>query len=240
MLINLWNDWLYQPLFNSLIWIYNNWTDMNFGWAVVYLTIMLRVVLLPFTLIDERNRVRNTELLTDVMRINKEYPSDLVARKEEIRRVLKKRRVQPWAKAIVLGIQVLVLILLYQVFLRGITGDKILKILYPWVQFPGAINLDFYGFDLGRRHDIIWSGLVAVWLLIEIYFDHRKKKNFGVKKADLTYFVLFPAFVFFLLWYLPMVKSLFILTSMAFSLLIGLVSKLIFGSHKPAISAEHH
>ena len=34
-----------------------------------------------------------------------------------------------------LGVQVLVLILLYQVFLRGITGDKMMKILYSWVDF---------------------------------------------------------------------------------------------------------
>ena len=239
-LINLWNDWLYQPLFNLLIWIYNNWTDMNFGWAVVYLTVMLRVALLPFTLVDERNRVRNAELLVDVARINKEYQSDPIARKEEIRRVLKKRRVQPWAKIIVLGIQVLVLVLLYQVFLRGITGEKILKILYPIVEFPGAINLNFYGFDLGRRHDLLWPGLVGFWLLLEIYFDYRKKKNLGVAKTDLTFFILFPTFVFAVLWYLPMVKSLFILTSMAFSFLVALISKLLFSSHKAvAVVARH-
>ena len=57
-----WNVYLYQPLFNFLIWIYNNWTNMNFGWAVVYLTLILRFVLLPFTLINERNRVRNAEI----------------------------------------------------------------------------------------------------------------------------------------------------------------------------------
>ena len=35
MILNLWNDLLYQPLFNFLIWIYNTWTDGNLGWAVV-------------------------------------------------------------------------------------------------------------------------------------------------------------------------------------------------------------
>jgi hypothetical protein len=38
--------------------------------------------------------------------------------------------VYPWAKSIVLGVQGLVFVLLYQVFLRGITGEKIIKILY--------------------------------------------------------------------------------------------------------------
>ncbi|MBP7060891.1 MAG: hypothetical protein KBA91_02850, partial [Candidatus Moranbacteria bacterium] len=73
MLSTLWNDFLYQPLFNFLIWVYNNWTDMNFGWSVVYLTVILRLVLLPFTLVSERNRVRNAELADDVRKLAKEY-----------------------------------------------------------------------------------------------------------------------------------------------------------------------
>ncbi len=247
MLSTLWNVYLYQPLFNFLIWIYNNWTNMNFGWAVIYLTIVLRVLLLPLSLVSERNRVRNAELSAEIQRITKEYHGDAVLRKEEIRRVLKKRHVQPWAKIIVLGIQVLVLVLLYQVFLRGITGEKILKILYPSVEFPGVINLNFYGFNLAQRYDVIWPGAVGLWLFLEIYFEFRHNKRTGLKKGDLLFFFLFPAAVFLLLWYLPMVKSLFILTSMLFSLIIAQISKVLFRSnkkpnleHKVAHGAAHH
>lgn len=207
---------------------------MNFGWAVVYLTIILRLFLLPFTLVGERNRLRNAALLEELERVNRAYPNDPIIRKQEIRRILRKRRVQPWAKVVVLGIQFLVLVLLYQVFLRGITGEKILKILYPSVDFPGAINLNFYGFDLGASHQLIWSGIVAIWLFIEIYFDYKRRKNVKLIKADLMYFFLFPLFVFAVLWWLPMVKSLFILTSMVFSAIIAQVSNLIF---RPKTSA---
>lgn len=237
MFATLWHDLLYQPLFNFLILIYNNWTDMNFGWAVVYLTLLLRVVLLPFSLVSERNRVRNAELSAEIDRLSREYRSDPIMRKDEIRRVLRKRKVQPWAKIIVLGIQVLVLILLYQVFLRGITGEKILKILYPTVDFPGVINLNFYGFHLGEQFNIFWSGAVGLWLFLEIYFDYKNKNMKGLRKGDLLYFVLFPAAVFMVLWYLPMVKSLFILTSMAFSLIIAQISKALF---KSAPKPAHH
>ena len=81
MLSTLWNVYLYQPLFNFLIWIYNNWTNMNFGWAVIYLTIVLRVLLLPLSLVSERNRVRNAELSAEIQRITKEYHGDAVLRK---------------------------------------------------------------------------------------------------------------------------------------------------------------
>ncbi len=242
MFLNFWNDFLYQPLFNALIWLYNNWTLSNLGWAVVELTVILRIVLLPFTLINERNRVRNAELAEEVARIDKEYHHDQVLRKEQIRQVLKRRKVQPWAKIIVLGIQLLVLVLLYQVFLRGITGDKILKILYPWVDFPGVINTKFFIFDLGHRHDTLAASIPTLWILVETYLEFRRKKKMGVgvTRADLAYFILFPAFVFVALYILPMVKSLFILTSLVFSAIIAEASKVIFRSTpKPAEAKAH-
>ena len=225
----IWHDYLYQPLFNVLIWIYNNWADQNLGWAVVYLTIILRLILLPFTLVTEKNRRGEEELVKEVRRIDKEFHNDSLLKKEEVRKILKQKKVRPWSKLVSLGVQVLVLILLYQVFLRGITGDKMMKILYSWVDFPGKINTDFYGFALGDTRDIIWPGIVAIGLLAEIYFDYRKKK-FTISKADLAYFILFPAFSFIVLWMLPMVKSLFILTSILFSAIIHQFSGLIFRS----------
>lgn len=235
MLSALWHNYLYQPLFNFLIWIYNNWTDMNFGWAVVYLTLILRLVLLPFTLVNERNLVKNAEIAAEVARLSKEYPTDPILRKEEIRKLLRKRRVQPWVRVVVLGVQLLVLILLYQVFLRGITGEKILSILYPSVDFPGFIETNFYGFDLGMRHSLLWPGAIALWLFAENYFDLRKKQEIsGLKKKDLAFLLLFPAAVFTILWYLPMVKSLFILTSILFSFIIAHIGRVAFRSEKPA------
>lgn len=233
-----WHDYLYQPLFNLLVWIYNNWADQNLGWAIVYLTLLLRGVLLPFTLVTERDRLRNETLYDDVKRIDREFKKDPVLKKEEIRRILKKRRVYPWAKFVSLGVQALVFVLLYQVFLRGITGDKILKILYASVDFPGKINTMFYGFDLANRHGSLWAGVVAIWLALEIYLTFRKR---SARMADLMYFLLFPLFVFFALWWLPMVKSVFILTSLAFSFIIHQLSRVVMKSVKMAakITSAH-
>ncbi len=239
MFANFWIAFLYQPLFNFLIWIYNNWTNTNMGWAIVYMTIVLRMLLLPFSLMTEKDRIQNETLIKDVDRLNETYKNDPILKKEEIRRVLKRRRVRPWAKVIVIGIQLLVLVLLYQVFLRGITGERMLKFLYPSVDFPGAINTNFYGFQLGRRHDLIWSGAAAIFLLLEIYFEYRRERH-SLSQSDLLYFLAFPAFVFAILWWLPMVKSLFVLTSLAFSAIIYQFSKLLFREKKPKTAAASH
>ncbi|EKE06087.1 MAG: hypothetical protein ACD_19C00082G0003 [uncultured bacterium] len=230
MLTSIWNEWLYKPLFNLLIWIYNNWTNENLGWAVVNITILLRLALLPFSLISERNRVRNEVLIKDVKSLQNNVHMDEITKKQEIRKMMKSRKVQPWAKAIVLGMQALVLILLYQVFLRGITGDKIAKFLYPIIELPGSINTNFYGFDLGARN-FFWAFLVGFFLFFEIYMNYKKLK-LKIRKKDLAYFFLFPLIVFLALWFLPMVKSLFVLTSLLFSVIIHQFTKIIFTPKK--------
>ena len=227
----IWHDFLYQPLFNFLIWINNGWANENLGWAIVYLTVILRVVLLTFTLGTEKGRSKGEDVSGELAQIDKDFSNDAQLKKEEMRKILKKKKVSPWSKAVVLGIQGLVLVLLYQVFLRGITGEKIIKILYPVIDFPGKINTMFYGYDLGGRYDIVWAGAVAIFLLAEIYWSYRKQKH-GLTKAGLSYFILFPAATFVVLLILPMAKALFILTSLVFSVIIHQFSRLIFRSPK--------
>lgn len=231
MLPELWNTYLYEPVFNLLIWIYNNWANENMGWAVIYLTVLLRVVLLPLSILTERSIAKNEEVEAEIVKLAKEFNYDKVAQKQEIRKRLKMKRIQPWAKALSLGIQALVFLLLYQVFIGGIIGQKMQKTLYYFVDFPGEINKYFYGFDLKATHSIFWAGIVGLWILAEVYLEFRKRKH-ALHRGDLLYFIFFPTFVFLFLWVLPMVKSLFILTTMAFSLLVHILLIPFFSTKK--------
>lgn len=238
MLTYLWANYLYQPLFNALIWIYLNIAERNLGWAVVWLTIFLRIILLPLTIISERDSAKQENVEEEARHAAKAFKNDAVAQKEEIRKIMKKNRISPWAKVMSLGFQLLVLILLYQVFVRGITGDRVIKLLYPWIDFPGKINIDFYGFNIGNRHDSFWAGLVAIYLFLSNYLSEGSKKSRAASsgkkdRSKLAFLFLFPLFTFLALWFLPMVKSLFILTTMIFSDTITIIRKGIFPEKKP-------
>lgn len=223
----IWIEFLYRPLFNALIYIYNNWTEQSMGWAIIILTFLLRLILLPFTIIDERNKAKNAKLYEEIISLQQGYKGDPILMKEEVRKLLKKRHVQPWAKAVVLGIQALVFVLLYQVFVQGTTGEQIARMLYPSINYPAIINTNFYGFNIKASHDYIWSGVVAIWLMMEIYFGMRERKT-GVSGGDLAYFIFFPMFVFLFLWALPMVKALYVLTSMIFSAIVHRLLRILF------------
>jgi membrane protein insertase Oxa1/YidC/SpoIIIJ len=238
MFSTIWAVYLYQPLFNALLWIYINIADKNMGWAVIWLTIFLRIVLLPLTIISQRNAAKEKEVEEQAVLAAKAFKNDHIAQKEAIRKVMKKNHVSPWAKVVLLGFQVLVFVLLYQVFIHGISGDKIIKTLYSFIDFPGKINTDFYGFNIGLRHNIFWAGIVAIYLFVSIYLGEGSTKKKDPSK--LTYLIFFPLFTFAALWYLPMVKSLFILTTMIFSDTINVIRKVIFPEKKAEVKAKAH
>ena len=220
-----WTNFFYQPLFNALIWIYVNIAPQNLGWAVLWLTIFLRLILLPLTIVSERDALKQFKMEQEAKEKVKAFKNDPVTQKEEIRKVMRKNKISPWAKVITLGVQLLVLILLYQVFIRGITGDRVMKILYSWVEFPGKINTNFYGFEIGNRHDSLWAGLAAVYLFVSILISNKKEKW---ERSRAAFLFLFPLFTFYALWMLPMVKSIFILTTMIFSDTISTLRRVFF------------
>ena len=231
MLSYFWYTFLYQPLFNALIWIYLNIAERNLGWAVVWLTIFLRIILLPLTIIAERDAARQKNVEEEARHAAKAFKNDAIAQKEEIRKIMKKNMVSPWAKVMSLGFQLLVLVLLYQVFIRGITGERVIKLLYSWIDFPGKINTDFYGFNIGAPHDTFWAGITALYLFISIFLS----EGFGRKKdrPKTTFLFIFPIATFLALWFLPMVKSLFILTTMIFSDIVTIIRRMIFPEKEP-------
>ena len=169
----------------------------------------------------------------------KVFKNDAVAQREAARNIMRKYHISPWAKVLMLGIQLLVLIVLYQVFIQGITGERIARTLYPTVvDFPGKINTNFYGFEIGKRHDAVWAGIVAVYLFVSIFVENRRRPSWD--KSQMTYLFAFPALTFAVLWYLPMVKSLFILTTIIFSDIIGLLRFLLFSEKVKPKEVVHH
>ncbi|MFA5134112.1 MAG: YidC/Oxa1 family membrane protein insertase [Patescibacteria group bacterium] len=239
MIFTFWHEYLFRPVFNILIYFYNEYTAQNLGVAVIYLTILLRLVLLPFSVVSVWKQAFYKKLSKEIGKIAEAYKNDPVMQNQETREFLKRHRVNPWSKAIVLGVQALTLILLYQVFLGGIRGEKMDQ-LYSWVRHPDFVNTIFFGFDLGAKN-FLWAAAVGVFLFVEISLEQRGKKQI-LMNSEIVYKYFFPIFCSVLLYILPMVKSLFILTSLIFSAIvvngIQLLFNLMEGDEKGAKKLE--
>lgn len=234
---DIWTTFLYTPLINALIYLYNTLAEQNLGWAVVWLTIGLRTVLLPFSIIGERNRSRYVKLSREIASIDKNFKNDPVQRRGMIRGLLKKHKISPWAKTIVFVFQALLFLVLYRVFLGGVRGKISVDMLYDGVDYPVVLNTNFYGFDVAHR-SLLWGGIVMVVLFLDIYLQQRNAKI--TTKNDQWFSILFPLFIGGILMVLPMIKSLFVLTSLAYSAIIRLFGGHDEGDHGNADHASAH
>lgn len=225
----LWTNLFYAPLLNALLWLYHAAAGENLGLAVVLLTVALRIVLLPLSILAERDSYEFDKLTPEIERIREETRHDPVQRKEHVRELLRERKLHPWAKVWGILVQALVLVVLYRVFVDGIRlhlGD-----LYSWVPRPADVNTVFLGQDIGER-SALWAGVVAVTLFVDILVEQRRAPG-QLTRNDLLYALFFPLFTFLVLWWLPSVKSLFIFTSMMFSVGIALLRRAIFPVPSP-------
>lgn len=234
----IWNQYLYIPLFNLLIWLYLNYSFFNLGIAVIVLTVILRVVLLPLTFMTEKAKMARQQIDEKVEEIANDFADDPVKKKIAIRQYLKTKRIRPWAKSMSLVVQGLVLVLLYQVFVGGINSQGKYHLLYPSMARPDFINTNFLWFDIGKTN-LMAASIVAAYLFAEILIEQFEKKRQSQENAtrrELFYILFFPAGSFLILAVLPSVKSIFILTSLIFSSIISIIS--FFISRGKAVAAK--
>lgn len=222
---NFWHDILVVPLFNVLILLYDTAAFGNLGLAVIELTLLLRLILLPLSIVDERKKAQYEKLSDEVDKIKASFKNDEIGANEQIREMMRKRGINHWAKGLVLFIQLLVLLVLYRVFITGINAN--MSDLYAWVPTPaGSINTNFFGFDIGERN-LYWAIAVGLVLYIEIVAEQRQVIHL-LGKQDAIFRYAFPIMTVVVLSLLPMVKALFILTAMAFSALTSTIRRLIW------------
>lgn len=218
MFASIWHQYLFTPLLNVLIYLYNTIAFENLGLAVVYMTIGLRIILIPFSIISERNGFKYERVQEDFAAIQKEFKNDSVERKERVRELMRVNKIRPWASAILMGMQLLTLVLLYQVFVGGMTGK--LNALYPSVMRPDFINTMFLGLDIALRNYYA-AGFVGLVLYWEVWRSQRKRKEL-LTVNDIVFRYAFPLATFAILSSLPSVKVVFILTALVFGYIIHL------------------
>lgn len=227
LLATLWNHYLYQPLLNVILVLYDGPARENMGMAVILLTLGLRVILLPLTIISRRKPKEQEVLEKTILAIEQDFKNDPVAQKEEIRAVFKQHRVSPLIKSVSIITQGLVLVVLYQVFVGGFRAFNttiIKQSFYTWVPVPDYVNTYFFGADILNRN-FLWAGIVAAVFYLEIRFEQKGKEAI-LQDADIVYRYVLPIMMFGLLSLLPMAKSLFILTSIVFSFIIASIMRL--------------
>ncbi len=218
----IWDFVIFRPLLNLLIGLYNTIGLENLGLTIIWLTVLMRIALLPLSIKDEARREKERKLRAELKALQRQFANNPSVLRDEQRKLMRKHRFRRWPKVIILLVQGLVFIILYQIFIHGINLSTVVDALYTFVRVPFFINTKFLGIDVAQR-SVILSGLCGALLFANIWLDHQLD-NAKWTRSDLMFLFAFPLFTFGFLYMLPAVKSIFILTTMVFSDMILLIS----------------
>src|SRR6185369_1887210 len=96
---------LYQPLFNLLFFLVWLIPGNQVGWAIVILTIAIRVLLLPVTVLTARVQVRMRALQPKIDELKRKHKDDRTLQSQAMMQLYKEEGVSPFSSCLPLIIQ---------------------------------------------------------------------------------------------------------------------------------------
>lgn len=159
--MNAWELIIQQPVINVLI-VMTNYLGGSFGLAIIALTIIVNLAMLPLT----RNQLKSTkamqELQPKLAELQKKYGKDRQKLAQEQMRLYKESGVRPAGCAITLIVQMPVWIALYQSIMLSLAVApegllNLAKYLYSWplVYSILPLNREFIGMNLAEPNFIL-------------------------------------------------------------------------------------
>ena len=204
---SLFNTILYQPLLNLLIFFYQHLHDL--GLAIIFLTIIIRLVLLPFFYKSAKDQAIIQRLAPKIKEIQKNHKGDPSTQTQAMMALYKEHKVNPLSSFLLLIIQLPILIALYRAFLRGI-----LEIVARPL-FLGLIDLTKPNIFI-----IIVAALAAFWQgMVSVPKIAKDKVLSPTDKLGRRMALMAPIWIVIILRLLPSAVGLYILASTLFSVI---------------------
>lgn len=154
----------YQPILNLLVWLYNIIPGHDIGIAIVLLTIIIRVILLPLSKKSIESQKSLQDLQPKIEEIKKQFPGKEEQGKAMIK-LYQDNKINPLSSCLPLLIQLPFLIAVYQVFMAGLKSNS-LNLVYPFISRPESISVISMGFlDLSKPNWVlaILAGAAQFW-----------------------------------------------------------------------------
>lgn len=148
----LFNTYLYVPLYNALIFLYDTCSFGDLGIAIILLTILVRIVLYPFFYKGARDQAIMQKIAPKIKEIQKKHKDDKQKQTEEMLAIYKEHKVNPFsAFFLLLVVQLPILFAMFKVFTKGIK-EMPQDLLYSFVPHVEALNFSFLGvIDLSQK-----------------------------------------------------------------------------------------
>jgi len=227
MIIAFFKAVFYQPLYNTLVLLTVYLPGESLGWAIILLTILIRLILYPIYHKSLTTQRKLKEIDGQLQSIKEQTKDNKQEQAQQIIKLYQEHGINPFTSFIVLLIQIPIIISLFYVFRGSINLDPAL--IYSFIPSPEAISHLFLGLIDITQKNIPMALLVGITQFFQMKLavpplPKRDNNSLPSFKDDLTRSMniqmryVMPLMIVFVAAALPAALSLYWLTSNLFSI----------------------
>lgn len=150
-----WHTVFFDPIYNLLIFVLNHIPAGDVGIAIVVLSVLIKIILLPLSLRAAKTQHAMRALEPELASVKEKHKDDRERLARETMDVYKRAGVNPFAGIVIQLIQIPIMIALYLAVSRGggvPFPDINTALLYSFVPAPETVSMLFLGFiDMTSR-----------------------------------------------------------------------------------------
>jgi len=182
----IFQTFFYEPILNLVIFLYNIAPGHDLGIAIILLTIIIKVILLPLSKQSIKSQKALQDLQPKIDEIKKKYAN----KKEEMGRAMmglyKENKVNPFSSCLPLLVQLPFLFAVFRVFRNGFT-EETLNLTYSFISRPDQVNSLAFGFlELAKPNVFlaILAGAAQFWQAKMMMTKKAQTKSPGAKDEN--------------------------------------------------------
>lgn len=215
----IYNTFLHQPLLNVLIFFYNTIAVHDLGVAIIFLTILIRIILFPLFHKGVRHQAVMQRLQPKIKKIQDEHKHDKEKQVTATMDLYREHKVNPFSGIFIMFLQLPILIALYRIF-ANIFKPGFLDALYPFVAKPETINAVSLGLINLQKTNILIVGLASLAQYFQGTIGLPKRGTEPLSQSEKTAKMMVfigPLITFMIFYRFPAAVSLYWAASSAFS-----------------------
>ena len=133
-----------QPILNLLVWLHNIIPGNDFGWAIIALTIIIKIILLPLSAKSLKSQKALQDIQPKINEIKAKHKDNKEMLGKEMMNLYRQEKVSPFSSCLPLLIQLPFLLAIFQVLRDGISNGSFER-LYSFIPAPEIVNTVFLG-----------------------------------------------------------------------------------------------
>jgi len=230
----LWNTVFYEPIYNILIFIIDHITFGDVGFAIILVTIIIKLILSPLTKKSIKSQILMKRMEPELKQIKKDFPNKEEQAKKTFE-LYKKYGTNPFSGCLVVILQLPVIFALYYVFYKGLSIDT--SIIYSFVQIPTNLHTNFLGLIEMASHNLFLGIFAGITQFVQGYLSSPVKpkkieivkekgaidepKTFQEQLSDsmqMNVRYILPVFIAFIAWKISAAVALYWIVSNIFTI----------------------